>query len=55
MFAGMWGSKPSGSIDVCVVCCTVRPKEEARAIKSKKQVRTKYKDRTRKRIQKEKK
>jgi hypothetical protein len=40
---------------VCVVCCTVKIKEQGRTIKTKKQVRKKHKERTRGGIQKAKK
>jgi hypothetical protein len=39
-------------MDIFVVCCTVKKKEQARIIKTKKQVRKKYKERKRKGIQK---
>jgi hypothetical protein len=33
-------------MDVCVVCCRVKTKEQTRTIKTKKQVRKKYEERT---------
>jgi hypothetical protein len=37
-------------MDVYVVCCTAKAKSQARTIKTKKQVRKKYKERTREAI-----
>ena len=33
--AGVAGSNPAGSMDVCVVCCTVRTKGKATTIRTK--------------------
>jgi hypothetical protein len=40
------GLYPAGGIDACCVCCTVEKKEQARSIKTKKQVRKSTKRRT---------
>jgi hypothetical protein len=42
---------PLGGMNVCVVCCAVKSKTQATAIKSKKRVRKKYKERTREGLQ----
>ena len=52
--AGTAGSKPVVSMDVCVVCYTVKARAQARTIKTWKQVRKNYKERTREGIQKKK-
>ena len=45
---GIAGSNPAGGMDVCVVCVVqYGQKAKARAIRTKKQVRIKYKERTR--------
>ena len=49
---GIAGSNPAGVVDVCVVCCTIKTMERARTVKTKKQVRQSYKDRTREGVQK---
>ena len=41
--AGIAGLKPAGGMDVCVVCCKYRQKTKFRIIKTKKEVRMKYK------------
>ena len=45
--AGIAGSNPARGMDVCGVRCTVRTKGKARTIRTKEQVRIKYKERTR--------
>ena len=45
--AGITGLDPAEGMDVCVVCCTVKTKEQDRTIRTKKQVRRKYSGRTR--------
>ena len=46
--AGIAGSNPAGSMDVCVVCCAVKAKaQEQEDPEKRKEVREKYKARTR--------
>ena len=39
--AGIAGSNPAGGADICVVCFTMKTKEQARAMQTQKQVRKK--------------
>jgi hypothetical protein len=39
--AGVAGFEPAGGLDVCVVCCTVKTKEQAKTIQTKKEVQKK--------------
>ena len=53
--AGMSSLNPAGGMDVCVVCCTVRTKEQAITIREKKHVRKRYTERTREELHERKK
>jgi hypothetical protein len=46
------GLNPAGSMDVSVVCCTVKTNSQVGTIRTKEEVRKKYKARTREGFQK---
>jgi hypothetical protein len=48
---GVAGSTPARGMNICVVCCTVKAKEQAGTVKRKKEVRKKYKERKREELQ----